>query len=305
MRDGQTPKVADFGIAVLGGAAGDRAGPGPGTPGYVGPEQQYGLKVDERCDQYSLAAVAYELLTGPQGRSARRSRRRRDTIRGCLAGVDEAILRGLSEDRDERFATVEEFAESLDRGLATSRPARPSPGGWPVVAGPRRSGRSVAALPLRFAWPALGRPETDVPHVGTRSGPGSSEAVAPAMAPRHAKVSPAAKAQGPPPRQFTNRLGMKMFLIQPGEFTMGSPDEDADAWADERPQHRVKITQPFYLAECEVTNRQFREFVEETGYKTEAERSGLGGHVYDAKKKNLVRDPKWTFRTPARPGARG
>ena len=37
---------------------------GMGTVGYVSPEQQYGLKVDERTDQYSLAALCYELLTG-------------------------------------------------------------------------------------------------------------------------------------------------------------------------------------------------------------------------------------------------
>ena len=91
---------------------------------------------------------------------------------------------------------------------------------------------------------------------------------------------------------------MTMLLIKHGDFTMGSPPEDADAWADERPQHRVSLTLPFYLAECEVTNRQFRSFVEATGYKTEAERSGLGGHIYDAKEEP-GRDPKLTFRMPS------
>ena len=59
-------KVGDFGIAVLK----DKVGVlpesllGMGTVGYVAPEQQYGLKVDDRADQYSLAALSYELLTG-------------------------------------------------------------------------------------------------------------------------------------------------------------------------------------------------------------------------------------------------
>ena len=35
-----------------------------GTPGYVSPEQQYGLKVDERADQFSMAALCYEMATG-------------------------------------------------------------------------------------------------------------------------------------------------------------------------------------------------------------------------------------------------
>ena len=34
---------------------------------------------------------------------------------------------------------------------------------------------------------------------------------------------------------------------------MGSPDSDKDAAADEKPQHRVRITRPFYLGVHEVT----------------------------------------------------
>ena len=65
-------KVGDFGLAVMQDKAGllTRSLRGLGTLGYVSPEQQYGLKVDERTDQYSLAALGYELLTGrrPLGR---------------------------------------------------------------------------------------------------------------------------------------------------------------------------------------------------------------------------------------------
>ncbi len=51
-------KVGDFGLAVMQDKAGllTRSLRGLGTPGYVSPEQQYGLKLDERTDQYSLAA---------------------------------------------------------------------------------------------------------------------------------------------------------------------------------------------------------------------------------------------------------
>ena len=64
--------MGDFGLAVMQDNAGSltRSGRGLGTVGYVSPEQQYGLKVDERADQYSLAALGYEFLTGrrPLGR---------------------------------------------------------------------------------------------------------------------------------------------------------------------------------------------------------------------------------------------
>jgi formylglycine-generating enzyme required for sulfatase activity len=91
---------------------------------------------------------------------------------------------------------------------------------------------------------------------------------------------------------------MTMLLMMPGEFEMGSSPDDPDALNDERPRHHVRLTRPFYLAECEVTHRQFLTFVERTGYRTEAEASGLGGHIYAAKIKDIVRDKEWTFRNP-------
>jgi formylglycine-generating enzyme required for sulfatase activity len=39
---------------------------------------------------------------------------------------------------------------------------------------------------------------------------------------------------------------------------MGSADSDAQAQADEKPQHRVRITGPFYLGATEVTQGQYR-----------------------------------------------
>ena len=51
---------------------------------------------------------------------------------------------------------------------------------------------------------------------------------------------------------------MKLALIPAGEFLMGSPDSDKDASDDEKPQHRVRITQPFYLGVYQVTQGQYR-----------------------------------------------
>lgn len=60
-----------------------------------------------------------------------------------------------------------------------------------------------------------------------------------------------------------------MVLVPGGEFTMGT--DDADAWLTERPAHRVRV-EAFWIDRHEVTNAQFREFVEATGYVTTAER---------------------------------
>ena len=51
---------------------------------------------------------------------------------------------------------------------------------------------------------------------------------------------------------------MEFVLIPAGEFLMGSPDSDQDALSDEKPQHAVRITRPFYLGKYEVTQEQWQ-----------------------------------------------
>ena len=62
--------------------------------------------------------------------------------------------------------------------------------------------------------------------------------------------------------------GMK--LIPGGEFVMGGTDINASP--QEKPSHPVAVN-GFYIDETEVTNQQFKEFVEATGYKTVAEKA--------------------------------
>jgi formylglycine-generating enzyme required for sulfatase activity len=61
-----------------------------------------------------------------------------------------------------------------------------------------------------------------------------------------------------------------MVWIPPGTFTMGSNAEMARP--DEKPAHPVRVD-GFWMDATEVTNRQFRAFVEATGYMTTAEKA--------------------------------
>jgi serine/threonine protein kinase len=141
MHHEETPKVTDFGIAVLDFAVGSltRTGQALGTPGYVAPEQQYGLKVDARADQFSLAALCYELATGRKPLGAFPPPHKLNPKLGPEAG--EVILKALSNDPTDRFATIGEFGQALDRGLATAGPRKLSKGRKALVA-------SIAALSI-------------------------------------------------------------------------------------------------------------------------------------------------------------
>jgi len=95
-----------------------------------------------------------------------------------------------------------------------------------------------------------------------------------------------------PPAGTTNSLGMQFRLIPAGKFQMGSETEteklvtmfkgiNPNFFANQLPQHAVRISKPFYMGSHEVTVGQFREFVKATQYVTEAESDPAGGDGYD------------------------
>jgi formylglycine-generating enzyme required for sulfatase activity len=58
-------------------------------------------------------------------------------------------------------------------------------------------------------------------------------------------------------KTITNTVGMKLVLVPEGEFLMGSPASDGDATDTQMPQHRVRLTRPFFLGATEVTQGQY------------------------------------------------
>ncbi len=114
-------------------------------------------------------------------------------------------------------------------------------------------------------------------------------------------------------RQIVNSIGMKLTVVSSGEFMMGSKESAEETFAffkksydidvlrvtalkREHPQHRVRITQPFYLGAYHVTRGQFREFVNTSGYKTDAEkgeRPGANGWNSNKKDFEFNKDYSW------------
>jgi TPR repeat protein/serine/threonine protein kinase len=163
-----TVKIADFGIAKMDTTQTQTAtGWVMGTPRYMSPEQIGQKPLDGRSDQFALAVVAYELLTGAcpfQAESLgslvhmimfgdRPSARLANPA--LPAAVDEALLRGLAKLPAERFASCVEFVTALEAAFPKDVPPLPVPP-LPVPPLPDRvPSRSTNPLPYLLATGAV------------------------------------------------------------------------------------------------------------------------------------------------------
>jgi formylglycine-generating enzyme required for sulfatase activity len=110
--------------------------------------------------------------------------------------------------------------------------------------------------------------------------------------------------------------GAEMVLVPAGEFVMGSaPEEITDLLQrqpkakgallkDETPRHRVFLD-AFYLDTYEVSNARFQQFVQATGYRTQAERQGGGKVRTGVKTWAQVPDASWRAPTGQGSGIAG
>ncbi len=150
--------VMDFGIAKAVSAAGGdtltQTGVMIGTPAYVSPEQASGEDLDHRTDQYSLACVLYEMISGErpfkgattQAVLAKRftdSVRPLRSLRGSVSeAVENVVKKAMAIDREERFSTSGNFGRALASGnVITSADTQTLPQAGSAA-------KSVAVLPF-------------------------------------------------------------------------------------------------------------------------------------------------------------
>jgi formylglycine-generating enzyme required for sulfatase activity len=99
------------------------------------------------------------------------------------------------------------------------------------------------------------------------------------------------------PAEVVNSVGTRMLLIPTGEFLMGSPQMEEGHSQDEK-QHPVRLTQPYFLGAHPVTVGEFWKFVNDTGYRTDAENDPKGGYGFDASRGKLEQSPNFSWRDP-------
>ncbi len=137
-RDGTT-KITDFGIAKI--TASDQftmTGSIVGTPHYMSPEQVQGHAVDGRSDQFSLAVIAYEALTGEKPYTGEHLttvvykivteppaalNRLNPSLGSAIEGV---VTKALSKKPEARYRGCQEFVDALEKACADTK-------GWKLM----------------------------------------------------------------------------------------------------------------------------------------------------------------------------
>ena len=138
----ESVKLIDFGVSkALWSSGMGTAGQLIGTPDYMAPEQAQGggLGVDARADQFALAAMTYEMLTGESPFSGHDTmtviyRIVHDDVaplggawRGGSNAVEVVLRRALAKDPRARFPGVLEFSGALDQALLQDVGGGPQP----------------------------------------------------------------------------------------------------------------------------------------------------------------------------------
>lgn len=108
----------------------------------------------------------------------------------------------------------------------------------------------------------------------------------------------------PTPRQtieldLGKKIAIELVRIGPGKFMMGSAKTEKGHVPIDV-QHEVTISKAFYMGTTHVTVDQFAAFVEDTGYKTDAEKEGssLGMAVKDGKPGGMLNIASVPWRQP-------
>lgn len=312
-------KVTDFGIATRIESAGSltQTGAFVGTVDYMSPEQRHGLPMTPASDQYSLAVIAYELLTGqkPLGVFEPPS-----VVRPEIpAQVDGVIMRGLQKHAEYRFESLSEFDTAFQAAMAgcdsdIGKTGNVSSVGRVALASCLMLGLMAVLLPWNRWLPrdeaeertAASREDQRLLVVEQKSVQRSEPEVL--VPPYSVEDFLAAQQQWASylgmPAEYTDSIGTKLILIPPAEFMMGTDPELIEDFAakvsskqqrmllSETPAHRVRITRPYYLSAHEVTLEQFGRFTGNTGYQTHAEKRG--GYLSNSTEV----DPEINYRNP-------
>ncbi|MFC1868129.1 bifunctional serine/threonine-protein kinase/formylglycine-generating enzyme family protein [Thermodesulfobacteriota bacterium] len=300
-------KIMDFGIAKVAGAATHDTAASMLSIHYTPPERFDPSKtVDARSDIYALGLVFYEMFTGRRPFDVDETSQIMfwhlneipespdSYVSGLPRDVNDAILTALEKEPDDRYQDFREFSDAMGEG---------TPGvdySAPIVDGDATSIDQTiitsAIEPKAIKRKKRGKKKGGPP-IALIAGVAAAVVIVLVggffayknFIPKGevGQAVTTAKVPAPPPvpvvavkggklnkRGFTEITHEKdnsiMIFVPAGEFIMGS-----DNYSAEKPVQKISLDS-YFIDKHLVTNSQFKKFVEETKYQTEAEKEGAG-----------------------------
>jgi serine/threonine-protein kinase len=273
VREDGRAKITDFGIAKIASQHLTQTGMVLGTPSYMAPEQLMAAQIDGKADQFSLAVMAFLMLSGRPPFKA-------DSMAALIfqivqteppplhelagqypAEASAVLSRALAKKAADRFPTCSAFIDALEAACRPAPVTRPAPAASPPRQAPGRSwiwavaaALAVVAVLIGVAFVARGvRPKT--PQAAVQPVERQASAPAPAVQPPPVTPPPAL------PREKTNpQDGLLYVLIPAGSFEMGCGGGERRCRPDALPPREVRISRSFYLTRTEVTAAAYARF---------------------------------------------
>jgi len=260
-------KLADFGIAQITQSALPLTSitvtsSFMGTADYMAPEQRVDAgSVDHRADIYAFGVMLYETFTGklPLGNFPLPSQLNPQLGKR----MDGIILRAMRQNPEERYQSMSELAGDLKKELSASGLSKLKARlalmletkSWKKLISARAVGAvsMLAAIVAGIFWlfSTLGGPYPP----GTGPKPDDEGVFIDVSA---KPIAPVAKLGSAP----VSDVPENMVLVPVGEFIMGADSE----FSNERPRRTVNMD-AFYIDKYEVTNAEYKEFVDATGHR--------------------------------------
>ena len=260
--DGETPKIADFGLARS-----SRLKPVTqsmeikGTAHYMSPEHFFDFrKADCRADIYSLGKILYEAIDGKINEKVLpfKAAFLADAETPFFQELDEIIRKATAENKDERFSSVDKLHNAALDAIASPTketkieiPQKPKPISflhqlkW-IWLGIVLAVGSVAAMTIWHVFDKPGKVDVSV-----QSPPAHTENLpAPQQPESPAKVQASGTAPEP---VILAEDGATLRLIPAGEIAL--PQNLA------KDAENVRNVNSFYIDEAPVTNHQFVQFL--------------------------------------------
>jgi formylglycine-generating enzyme required for sulfatase activity len=245
------PFLIDFGIARVeeGGKAKTGTGFSIGTPQYMSPEQLDAKPINLTTDIYSMGIMLFELLTGKppfegslSSLVTQHNTSKLPSVSGKienskLADSIQAILqKACAKEPSARYGSAKDMRGAVEGLIQAKSKSNPE---WEKMEAEHKRREEE----LRKKEEELQARERVV--VQGRK----IETVNTTVVPKQI------------PDSYTNSLGIEFILVPAGEFMMGAVPQDEETGVDEEPQHKVRITKPFYMGKYPVTQEEWEKLM--------------------------------------------